>query len=164
MSGSRVTDVIRLTIVWDINKSTRSENGEEAGVIEAGGVRGTVLDLEAEAESISTYVCQVNRRVIHLCAGKRWARTRGIGNGEGVLGEGVQDSTGIVEEFEGLVTGVGDGRGDLQVLQPIDIGVWGRGLEGQAGGSGDDDRRGDESDERSTKGGGEHCRDRSERG
>jgi len=101
--------------------------------------------------------------VIHLCAGERWARTGGICDGEGVLGEGAQDSTGIVEEFEGLVTGVGDGRGDLQVLQSIDINVGSGGLEGQAGGGGDGNRRGDEGDERSTEGRGEHCSDSSER-
>jgi len=44
-------DVIRLTIVGDIDGSTRSENGENAGIIEAGGVRGTVLDLETETEA-----------------------------------------------------------------------------------------------------------------
>jgi len=55
---------------------------------------------------MSTQVRQVNGRVIHLCAGERWARARGIGNGEGVLGEGVQDSTGVVKEIESLVAGV----------------------------------------------------------
>ena len=38
---------------------------------------------------------------------------------------------GIVEEFEGLVTGVDDGRDDPQVLQSIDIGLEGRDLDGQ---------------------------------
>ena len=155
--------MIRLTIVWDINGSTRSENGEDAGIVQAGGVRGTVLDLEVETENVSSQVCQVSRGRFYLCAGERWARTGGIGDGEGVLGEGAQNSTGVVEKFEGLVTGVGDGRGDLQVLQSIDIDVGGGGLEGQAGGSRDGDRRGDEGDERSTKGRGEHCRDSSER-
>ena len=112
---------------------------------------------------MSTQVYRITRRFIHLCAGEQWARARGIGDGERILREGVQDSTGIVEKFEGLVTGVGDGRGDLQVLQPIDIDVRGRGLEGQARDSGDGNRRGDEDDERSTKGGGEHCSDSSER-
>ena len=39
---------------------------------------------------------------------------------------------GIVEEFEGLVTGVDDGRDDPQVLRSIDIGLEGRDLDGQA--------------------------------
>jgi len=43
----------------------------------------------------------------------------------GVFGKGVQDSTGVVEEFEGLVASVNDGRCDLQVLQSIDIDVGG---------------------------------------
>jgi len=41
----------RLTIVGDVDGSTRSENGENAGVVQASGVRGTVLDLEAETEA-----------------------------------------------------------------------------------------------------------------
>ena len=45
--------MIRLTIVRDINGSTRSENGEGVGIIKASSVLGTVLDLEAEIESIS---------------------------------------------------------------------------------------------------------------
>jgi len=40
--------MIRLTIVRDIFRSTRIENGENAGIVEASGVRGVVLDLEAE--------------------------------------------------------------------------------------------------------------------
>ena len=94
--------------------------------------------------------------MIHLCADERWARVRGVGDGEGILGEGIQDSAGIVEKFEGLVTGISDGRGDLQVLQSIDVDAGGRGLEGQAWRSRDGDRRGDEGDEGSTNGSGEH--------
>lgn len=62
---------------------------------------------------------------IYLGTGERGARASGIGDTEAILGEGAQDSTRIVEEFEGLVTSVGDGRGDLQVLQTIDLGVGG---------------------------------------
>jgi len=94
--------------------------------------------------------------VSHLCTDEGRTRAKGIGDGEGILGEGVQDSTGIVEKFEGLVTGIGDGRGDLQVLQSVNVDVGGRGLEGQARGSRDGDRRGDQGDEGSMKGRGEH--------
>ena len=97
--------------------------------------------------------------MIYPSTGERRARTSGIGDAEGILGEGVQDPTGIVEEFQGLVTGVGDGRGDLQVLQPVDIGAEGRGPDGQAGGGRDSDRRGDEGDEGRAEGRGEHCED-----
>jgi len=97
--------------------------------------------------------------VIHQCAGERWAGAGGVGDGEGVLGEGVQDTSGIVEELEGLVTGVGDGGGDLQVLQSVDIDIGGCGLEGQTGGCRDGDRRGNEGQEGSTKGGREHCKE-----
>jgi len=59
--------------------------------------------------------------MIYHGAVEQWARASGISDDEGVLGEGVQDSTGVIEEFEGLVTGVDDGRCDLQVLQSINI-------------------------------------------
>jgi len=94
--------------------------------------------------------------VIHLGALERRARTRGFGDGEGVLGEWVQGPTGIIEKLEGLVTGVGDGHGDLQVLQSIDIDVGGRGLESQARGSRDDDRRSDEGEKGNKEGRREH--------
>ena len=90
--------------------------------------------------------------MIYPSTDERRARTSGVGDAEGVLGERVQDPTGIVEEFQGLVTGVGDGCGHLQVLQPEDIGAEGRGPDGQAGGGRDGDRRGDEGDEGRAKG------------
>jgi len=49
------------------------------------------------------------------------ARASGIGDDQGVLGEGAQDSTEVIEKFEGLVAGVDDGRYDIQVLQSVDI-------------------------------------------
>jgi len=85
----------------DIDGSTRSKNGENAGVVKASGVSGSVVDPGAV---------------------KPWAaRASEVGDNEGVLGKGVQDSTGVVEEFEGLVASVHDGRCDLQVLHSIDI-------------------------------------------
>lgn len=106
----------------------------------------------------------MTRRATYLGTVERRARASGVGDAEAVLGEGVQDSAGVIEEFKGLVTAVGDGRGDLQVLQSIDLKVGGRGLDGQAGGSRDDDRGGDEGDERSAEGRGEHCDEGSEGG
>jgi len=68
---------------------------------------------------------QGKRQAIHLRAGERWARARdSIGNGGGVLREGIEDSTGVVEVLDGLVTGVGDRRCDPQ---PIDNDVGSRG-------------------------------------
>jgi len=67
--------------------------------------------------------------VIYLGTVERRAGASGIGDAEGVLGEGVQDPTRVFEELEGLVTGVGDGRGDLQVPQSIDLAAGGRGLD-----------------------------------
>jgi len=101
----------------NIDGSARSENGENAGVIKAGGVSWVVLGLGAEAKSMSTRVCQVwlDSCAIYLGTIERGARASGISDAETVLGEGVQDSTGLVEKFEGLVTGVGNSRGDLQV-------------------------------------------------
>jgi len=43
--------MIRLTIVGYIDGSARIENGENAGIFEASGVRGTVLHLEVETEA-----------------------------------------------------------------------------------------------------------------
>ena len=89
--------------------------------------------------------------MIYLCANELWARANGIGDAEGVFWEGVQGTPGVIEEFEGLVTGVGNGRSDPQVLQSIDLGVGGPGPNGQTGGSRDGDRRGDDGDERRAK-------------
>jgi hypothetical protein len=140
----------------DIDGSPRSEDREHAGLIKADGVRGAVLDLKAETERMSTHVRQVTKRLIYLGAIERRMRASGIGDAETVLGEDVQNSTGIVEEFEGLVTCVGNCRGDLQVIQSGNLDAGGRRLDGQAGGSRDGDRRGDEGDEGSAEVRGEH--------
>jgi hypothetical protein len=154
-----VTNTIPLTIVNNIDGGPRIENGESAGLIEAGGVCGTVFDLEAETENMSAHVCRVDRRVIYLGTVERRVRASSIGDVEAVLGERVQDSAGVVKEPEGLATGVGDDHGDCQMLQSIDLGVRGRGPDGQAGGSRDGDGGGGEGDEGSTEGivRGEHC-------
>ena len=48
-------DTTPLTIMgYRVGGSARRKNGEKAGIIEASGVRGTELDLEAETGSIST--------------------------------------------------------------------------------------------------------------
>ena len=70
--------------------------------------------------------------MIYLGAVENRARPGDIGDCEAILGEGTQDSTRIVEESEGLIAAVGDGCGDLQVLQSIGVGIGGRGLDGQA--------------------------------
>lgn len=72
-----------------------------------------------------------------------------MGDAQGVLGEGVQGSTGIIE-FESLFTGVSDGHSNLQILQSIDLGVRDRRLDCQARGGRASDRRGDEGNEGST--------------
>lgn len=98
----------------------------------------------------------------HWGAAERKARARGIGDCEGVPGEGAQNSMGVIEEFEGLLTGVGDGRDDLQAVQPVDVDVGGGGLDSQAGGSGDrrygrkDRGIGDKGDKGNKEGRGEH--------
>ena len=140
----------------DIDGIARNENGENGGIIEAGSVFGAVLDLEAETESVSTRARQVTGHITHLCTGERGMRASGVSDTEAVPGERTQDTTRVVEEFEGLVTGISDGRGDLQVLQTIDLDVGDRCLDGQARVSSDGDGRGDESDEGSTERRGEH--------
>ena len=144
--------MIPLTVMSDIDRSARSENGEKAGIIDASGVCGAKLDLKAGTESISTHFYRATRQVTYLGAIERRARASAIGDCEGVLGEGVQDSTRIVEEFEGLVTGVQDGHCDLQILQSVDLCVGGRGLDGQAGSSISGDCRSDEDNESGTEG------------
>ena len=99
----------------------------------------------------------MTRRVIYPGTNELRARASGIGDAERVLGEGVQDTTGVIEELEGLVAGVDDGRGDPQVLQSVYIGVGGRGPDGQAGGGRDGDRRGDEGNEGRAKRMRKHC-------
>jgi len=109
----------------DIDRCTRSENGENAGVAKASSVSGTVVDLEVETESMSAGVFQATQMIYHGAV-KPWAaRASEVGDNKGVLGKGVQDSTGVIEEFEGLVASVDDGRCDLQVPQSIDIDVGG---------------------------------------
>lgn len=120
---STLINIIGLTIVSDVDGSPRIKNGEHVGVIEASGVRRNVLDLEVETESVSAGVRRVTRRMIYLCAVERWARASEVGNIEGVLGEGVQDSTRIVEKFDSPITDVGDGCCDFQVLQSNDVDV-----------------------------------------
>ena len=117
-------DVIPLTIMGDIDGSARSENGGNAGIVETGGVRGAELGLcRRGTESMSIHTYRTTRRVIYLGAVKRRGRASRIRDDESILREGAQDTTGIVEEFEGLVAGVGDSRGDLQVFQPINVDV-----------------------------------------
>ena len=154
---SKAIDMIQLTIMSDVDGSARIENGKGPGILKASGVCRTVLDLEDETESMNTYICWVTRRVIHLGAFERRARTQGIGDSEGVFGEGAQGPTGIIQKLESLVAGVGDGCSDPQVLQSIDVDVGGRSFESQARGRRDDDRRSDEGEKRSTEGRIEHC-------
>ena len=50
-----------LTVMGDIKGSARSENGESAGVIQAGGICWAVLDLQTGTESVSRRICQLDR-------------------------------------------------------------------------------------------------------
>ena len=45
----------------DVDGSARIENGEDAGIIEAGGVFRAVFDLGAETKGVSTRVYLVDR-------------------------------------------------------------------------------------------------------
>ena len=108
--------IIPLTVMSDVDGSPRSEDGEIARIIDANDVCRAELDLEAGIKSISAHVCQTTRWVIYLSAAEPGVRAGGMGDSEAVFGEGAQDSTGIVEQFQGLVAGVEDGYNDLQVL------------------------------------------------
>ena len=140
----------------NVRRSAGSENGKNAGVIEAGGVCGIIINLEAENESISVHVFRATRRVIYRGTAERGMSAIGIGDDERVLGEGAQDPAGIVEEFKNLVAGVEDGHCDLQVLKSINLDIGGRGLDSQAGSSTGGDGRNDEDSEEGTEGRG-HC-------
>ena len=140
----------------DIGGNAGGEDGENVGISKASGVCGAVLDLGPDPESVSTHMVARYRVWIYLGAVERGARASGIGDYEGVFGERAQDPTGIFEELDSLVAGVDDGRGDSQVLQSINLDVWDRCLDGQAGSSVDDDHRRGEEDESSTEGR-EHC-------
>ena len=89
-------DLIQLTVMSDIDGSARVENGEDAGIIKACGIRGAVLGLDAEAESMSTRGYVANRRAIYHCTVEQWVRASGIGDVEGVPREGVQNTTRII--------------------------------------------------------------------
>lgn len=113
-------NVIRLTILWDIDKKTLgSTTVKTLGSSRPAAYVGAVLDLRADQQD--EHMCtQGKRQAIHLCAGERWAGARDIDN-DGVLGGGGgRDSmrmVAIVEKFEDLVTG----SDNLQVLQFVDI-------------------------------------------
>jgi len=52
--GERIT----LTIMNNTDGIARSQNGENAGIIEASGVLGVVLDLQTGTENVSPWDCQ----------------------------------------------------------------------------------------------------------
>ena len=138
----------------NVDGGAGSENGESAGIINASGVFGAEMGLEPKTNKREHHMLAGSaREVIYPGANERRARASRIGDAEGVLGEGVQGTAGVIEEFERLVAGVDDGRGDPQLLQSVYIGVGRRGPDGQAGRSRHGDRRGNEGDERR----GEHC-------
>jgi len=169
-----VIETILLTIVSDIDFLARIKNDVGAFIVEAGGVFGAVFHLEADTESISAQVCRASRRETHPCTIERRLRAGVTGDRERVLGEGTQDSTGIFEELQWLVTVVGNGRDDIHILRSIALEAEERGYDGQdeadeavgktGWGSGDGNRGGDEGDEGDTEGRGEHCNEGSEGG
>ena len=63
--------------------------------------------------------------VIYLGTVEQGARASCVGDAEAVFGEGAQNTTRIVEEFEGFVAGVEDGSSDLQILQSADLSIEG---------------------------------------
>lgn len=144
----------------DIDGISWSESGESVGIVETSGARGVVVGLGLKTRSISTRVCQISRRAVHRVTAKRRAKARGIGDGDGAPVGGIQDSTGVVEGFEGPATGVDNGSDDLQILQSIDVGS--RDPNGQVEDSGDrghgrdDGDIGDEGEKGNTKGRGQH--------
>ena len=130
----RARRAFRLTVVRHSEGSTGGKDGEGRDVLALGSLVKAVLDLRTNE-------------------GRALARIRG--DGEGVGRERVQGAAGVVDELEGLVTSVGDGGGDLEVLNTVNR-LGAGDLEGEARGGGDSNRRGREGDEGGTEGGGEH--------
>lgn len=79
-------------------------------------------------------VCALSRlarHVLHLRTDEARCLARVGGNGEGVRWKGMQRAAGVVEELESLITRVGQGGGDFQVLDTIDD-LRSRDLQGEA--------------------------------
>ena len=72
------------------------------------------------------------------------------GDDECVGGEGMQSAAGVVEELEGLVSGVGEDGDDLEFLDTVDD-IGAGDLEGEARCSGDSRCRDSDSEEGSAK-------------
>ena len=147
---------VPLTIVSDFGGTARGEDDVNIGVPKTSSIFWTELGLGGETESISARVYQMTRRVTHPGTTERRARTRRIGDGEGVLGEGVQNSTGIFEELDLLVTVVRHGRGGRSTDADVDRDDQPKQVNSEDGGSADGDRGCDDGDEGSTDGRGEH--------
>jgi hypothetical protein len=89
-----------LTIMYDSNRRARGEGREGVLVAALSSYFGNVLDLGTN---------------------EGWGSTRLLVNdAEGVGGQLVQERAGVVEERDGLVAGVGESCGDLEVLDTID--------------------------------------------
>jgi len=65
---SKVIDMIRLTIVGDVDRRARIENGENTGMVKTSCICGAVLDLRVGSERISTRVRQETMQVVYLGA------------------------------------------------------------------------------------------------
>lgn len=123
-----------LTVVVNRDGLARSKDGERLGVGALSSLLKRVLDLVADEAGRGTGVG---------------------GDGEGVGREGVESTAGVVEELEGLVTSVGEGGGDLQVVDTVDCLGTGD-LERETGRSRDNGRGSSEGNEGSANSGGEH--------
>ena len=114
---------------------TRSEDGEGGLFAEVNGVVGRVLDLDTAELGSSTRIL--------------------VGDGESLSGQLGKRAERVVEELQGLVTGVGNGSLDLEVVDTINS-LRARDLEGESRGSRDCDSGGREGDQSGANRGGEH--------
>ena len=71
----------------------------------------------------------MTRWVVYLGTIEQGVGTIGIGDSEGVLREGAQDPTRIIEEFYGFVASIDDHCCDLGILDSIDLDIMDSGIE-----------------------------------
>ena len=114
---------------------TGSEDSEGALLSKVDGSLGRVLDLHAAELGDSAGVL--------------------LSDGESLSGHLAEGAERVVEELQGLVTGVGNGSLDFEVVDTINS-LRARDLEGESRGSRDCDSGGREGDQSGANRGGEH--------
>lgn len=85
--------------MFNVDRRARGENGERARVVRGDGLRRHILRLNTSEGRSNTSI---------------------TGDGEAVGGQLGERATGVVEELQGLITGVDESSDHLQVVHTID--------------------------------------------